>query len=116
MVTLAILELSVTLVLATAATDSELVSARADQGSVDLGRPFAWIHQDQTAYDPPLPAHLGAASPWENPTHLSGTAFLLDVLVVFALTALVVASVSTLRSGRRAVRRPSAEDTAQTLH
>jgi hypothetical protein len=111
--TLPILAFSVTMVVAAASMDSDSVSTAADQRSVDVGQPFVWIHQDQSGSDPPLPAHLGFASPWENPTRGSATAILLNVLVVFAVTAVALAGVCILRTGRRAVRRPWAESDAQ---
>jgi hypothetical protein len=88
--TLPALIFSVIMVLALATTDSDVVKTRADQRSIDLGRPFVWLHQDQSVYDPPLPTHLGLSSPWESPTNLSGTGLLLNVMVVFASTAIVV--------------------------
>ncbi len=97
---------SVIMVLALAMTDSDVVKTRADQRSIDLGRPFVWLHQDQSGYDPPLPTHLGLSSPWENPTSLSGPGLLLNVLLVFASTALVVMLLwALIRPLVRTVRR-----------
>lgn len=81
---------SLIVVIALAATDTDVVTTRADQRSIDLGRPFVWVHQDQRGYDPPLPTHLSLASPWENPTQVSGAGLLVNVLVVFASTAIVL--------------------------
>lgn len=96
-------------VLATTLTDHDVVSSRADQRSVDLGQPLAWLHQDESALDPPLPGRFGMASPWDTPTSVSGVAFLVDVLVAFAVvtvlgllvSALMVALSRQLRSLRR---------------
>lgn len=99
---------SLIVVVALAVTDTDVVKTRADQRSIDLGRPFVWFHQDQTGYDPPLPTHLGLSSPWENPTEVSLAGMLLDVLVVFAATAISLTLLLTvglllvrLRSSRR---------------
>ena len=78
-----------TVVLATAMNDQVLVSSRAELKTVDLGWPLEWVHQDQSSYDPPFPTHVGLSSPWENPTSVSGTAFLVDALIVFAVVAVV---------------------------
>ncbi|WP_328830020.1 hypothetical protein [Nocardioides acrostichi] len=55
--------MSVGLVLAAAVADGQVVATRAAQRSVDLGWPLGWVHQDQSALDPPLPARLSLASP-----------------------------------------------------
>jgi len=85
--TLPVLLFSLVVVVALAVTDSDVVKTRADQRSIDVGRPFVWLHQDQKGYDPPLPTNLGPSSPWENPTNVSGAGLLLNVMVVFASTA-----------------------------
>ncbi|GAA4700837.1 hypothetical protein [Nocardioides conyzicola] len=72
-------------VLVAGGLDRETVRDKADQQSLDFGLPVAWIHQDQTALDPPFPARVSVASPLENPTDLSGLAFLVDLLVVLAV-------------------------------
>ena len=86
--------------------DEDSVASQHDQASVDLGLPMPWLHQDQSAYDPPLPTQLGPASPWEDPTSISLGTFLVDVAVVFFAVALVlgllVAAFSRFKSARRA--------------
>jgi hypothetical protein len=90
-------------------TDGELVRTGADRRSVDVGRPFVWVHQDQSGYDTPLPTHLGLSSPWENPTSVSLDVFLVDVLVVFLAVGgcvlVTAAFMTTLGRRRGAVRR-----------
>ena len=62
--TLSALLFSLIVVVGLAVTDSDVVRTRADQRSIDLGRPCVWLHQNQEGYDPPLPPHLGLSSPW----------------------------------------------------
>jgi heme exporter protein D len=81
---------AVLLVLVACGLDRETVSDKADQQSLDFGLPVAWLHQDQTSLDPPFPARVSVASPLENPTDLSGLAFLVDLLVVLAALGVVV--------------------------
>lgn len=100
---------SLIVVVASALSGEVLVDNRADLHSVDFGWPIAWVHQDQSSLDPPLPFALGFTSPWEHPTTVSPGTFLVDVLVVFAVVgvlvlltaALVIALVRGLRSTRR---------------
>ncbi|MFT4084003.1 MAG: hypothetical protein QM638_15610 [Nocardioides sp.] len=75
---------------------------RSDQRAVAFGWPFAWLHQDQRAVDPPFPTTTGFYSPLENPTSLSWVMLLLDVAVVVAALAAVLA---LLVSGLRRIRR-----------
>jgi hypothetical protein len=88
--------LSMGVVLASALRSADVVATRPGLRSVDLGWPLVWIHQDQGSLDPPLPYRLGLASPWEQPTYVSGTAFLENVLTIFAVVAVVGLLVSAL--------------------
>jgi hypothetical protein len=88
---------SLTVVLVTALTDQVLVSSRAYLRSVEFGWPLVWVQQDQSLYDPPFPTHVGLSSPWENPTSVSLSALLVDVLFVFAVVSAVVLLAAALR-------------------
>ena len=101
---------SLTVVLVTALTDRILVTSKADLRSVEFGWPLGWVHQDQSAYDPPFPTHLGLSSPWENPTSVSLGAVLVDVLFVFAVSAVVLLAAVLMVT--RVRRRVGASGTA----
>jgi hypothetical protein len=73
-----------------------MVRTREDLRGVDFGWPTAWVHQDQSSADPPLPRALGFDSPWEHPTGVSPVAFLVDVLMVFAAVSLLVVLTAAL--------------------
>ena len=107
---LSILAFSVLLVVGLALTDTDRVSTAADQRNVDIGRPLAWVHQDQSGSTPPLPTDLALSSPWEAPTGVAGVALLVDVLIVSALTVVVVGG---LWAGGRAFGRHAAPRGAQ---
>jgi hypothetical protein len=85
--------------------DEDRVASKHDQASVGLGLPMRWLHQDQSAYDPPLPTQLGPASPWENPTSISFGTLMADVVVVFLAVALVLGLLVTALHGVRSSRR-----------
>lgn len=85
--TLAAFVLSLVIVLVAALRDTDLVATEAGQRSVDLGWPWAWIHQDQSSVDPSLPSQMRFESPWENPTSLSAVILIENVFVVFAVLA-----------------------------
>lgn len=79
---------------------SVTVGDRAAQEDVAFGAPFPWVRQDQSDLEPPLPATLRLASPWEHPTGMSLTTFAVDVAAVFAVVAAAGALVVAAR-GRR---------------
>ena len=84
---LAALGFSVMAVVVTPLVDHDVVRDKTAQESVDLGLPVSWVHQDQSALDPPLPAQASLASPWESPTSVSVGAFALDVVFVLVVAA-----------------------------
>ncbi|GHJ60029.1 hypothetical protein NOK12_25470 [Nocardioides sp. OK12] len=90
---------SLGVVLVAALRDTDLVATRVGQRSVDLGWPFDWIHQNQSSLDSPLPYRLGLSSPWEHPTDVSAVAFVGNVLIVFAVVAVVGLLVGALAVG-----------------
>jgi hypothetical protein len=49
-----------------------------------FGYPFAFILQDQSGRDPPVPGAVSIASPWENPTKVQWVALSLDVVFLWA--------------------------------
>lgn len=56
-----------------------------DPLDVRYGLPIPWVHQDQSALDPPPhPSQTGFVSPWDYPTTFSAIVLLLDVVIVFA--------------------------------
>jgi hypothetical protein len=99
---------SLGVVVSSALSGGVVVDRRADLRRIDFGWPIAWVHQDQTSTDPPLPRALGFSSPWEHPTTVSPLAFVVDVLVVLAAVCLLVlltaALVVAIAQGLR--RRP----------
>jgi hypothetical protein len=108
----AILAFSALVVLGTPLFDERRVGSASDQARVGLGRPLAWLHQDQTAIDPPLPAKAGLASPWEHPTGFSFVPFVADVVLVFAaVAALVLILAAATRASRTSRRAPDGHRT-----
>lgn len=85
-------------VLALLLVDRVTVRTAGDLGSVHLGLPCAWVHQEQ-GVDPPLPWRAGLLSPWEHPTTLSVLPLLADLVLVGAVV------VAAWWLGRRGVRR-----------
>ncbi|WP_395695567.1 hypothetical protein [Nocardioides sp.] len=106
---LGVLVVALLLVVGSPLVDTDVVADRQQQTSVNLGLPLPWVHQDQSAADPPLPTQSGLSSPWEHVTSISPGAFLLDAVVVFLVLALVaglaVALVGRVRSAHRASGR-----------
>ena len=70
-----------------------------------FGYPFDWLAQNRTASDPPFPATLSPASPWENPTSVALGRLLVDVLVVYAV---LVVGWFVGRSAMRRIRAAAA--------
>lgn len=66
-----------------------------------FGYPLDWLAQNQTTLDPPFPARLSPASPWENPTSVAFGPLLVDVLVVYVV---LVVGWLVGRSALRAIR------------
>lgn len=81
--------LSLLVVVASPWWDTDRVASKEDQADVSLGLPVPWLHQDQSSVDPPLPWHLGPASPWEHPTTVAFGAFLADVALVAVVLGLI---------------------------
>jgi hypothetical protein len=82
------LVVAVAVVLGGLLVDHQTVTNVRDQRSLDVGLPLAWVHQDQSASDPPFPADAFVASPWDHPTSVSPAPFLADVGLAYAVLAL----------------------------
>ena len=99
------LAVSLVAVLLLPLVDTDRVTEPAERASNELGLPLAWIEQDQSARDAPLPSNSGLASPWENPTDVSVGALLANValtaLALAVLLAMLAALLATVRSQRR---------------
>lgn len=106
LVVVAVLSVAVLLALGSPLIDHDSVANKRDLASVDLGLPMPWLHQDQSVYSPPLPAHLGPVSPWNNPTSISLGTLLADVALAFLAMAVIVgllaAAFTWLRPSSRA--------------
>jgi hypothetical protein len=90
------------LTLGSMVADGEAVGTRAQQDQLSFGWPLAWVTQDQSSLDPPLPYRLSVASPLESPTHFHELALVVD----FALMLGVVLAAAWL------IRRAAAEKSA----
>jgi hypothetical protein len=69
--------------------DRTTVTSHEALGRVMFGYPLDWLAQNQTAMDPPFPATLSPASPWENPTSFALGPLIVDVLVVYAVLLVI---------------------------
>lgn len=71
--------------------DGNRVDSRADLTHLRGGWPFDHLTQDASALDPPLPATVDTASPWESPTDYDPGWWLADMAVLW-LTQLALAA------------------------
>ncbi len=76
---------AVLVALVAALNDFATVTGREALGRVMFGYPLNWLAQNQTTLDPPFPATVSPASPWENPTSVAFGPLLVDVLAVYGL-------------------------------
>ena len=72
---------------------SKVVEDRAELAEVELGFPVAWMSQDQTGFDRPLPwtARLAAVS--DNPVSIKPAGLLVDLAAALALELVVAGAV-----------------------
>ena len=77
--------------------DRNTVVGKVDQRSVEFGVPLAWVHQDQTLYDPPFPWQARLSSPMESATSVSLGALLINVLVLVTIVTAVAVALVTMR-------------------
>lgn len=66
------------------------VDSRTEHSTIELGFPLSFVVQDQSRYPPPPSGQTRFLSPWEVPTHVLWSRFLLDVTVVAGAISLTL--------------------------
>ena len=56
--------------------------------SIKLGMPLKFLEQNQSRYNPPVPAKISLSSPWENPIYVSWLKFSFSVIIMFVIVGL----------------------------
>ena len=65
--------------------DRVTVASHAALARLTFGHPLAWLSQDQSSLEPPIPATMRFVSPWEHPASVALVPLLLDVLIACAV-------------------------------
>ena len=63
----------------------QTVYDRKDMKAMKFGYPIAFVTQDLTRYDPPFPHKYHFSSPWENPSDISWSNFLLSYGIIMLI-------------------------------
>jgi len=106
----AVLVVSAAVVVLGALLDRATVATASGLAVLRFGGPLAWLSQDQSGLDPPLPDEARLASPWEHPTSVAWLPFVAEVAIVAVVVALacgVVARVHARRSPAATVLAPA---------
>jgi hypothetical protein len=102
---LAALVVAAGLVLVSPLMGHATVNDESAQRDLGFGMPLTWVHQDQSALDPPFPWQARFGSPTEAPTTASAALFAAAVVIVFvvmvATLALVLLVLRQVRTSRR---------------